>query len=89
LITELPQDWGKRDSTLGGHKQNLAFTKTQGTGTMTPQETEPDPPAGVGRSPVEGIGWQWLTPGTRALVAAVLKAAPWLKSSWSSPLTPL
>ena len=56
---------------------------------MTPQEIEPDPPAGVGRSPVEGIGWQWLTPGTRALVAAVLKAAPWLKSSWSSPLTPL
>ena len=28
---------GEKDSTLGGHKQNLAFIKTQGTGTMTPR----------------------------------------------------
>ena len=33
------------------------------------------------------MGWQWLTAGTRALAAAVLEAAPWLKSSWRLPLT--
>ena len=29
------------DSFLGAHKQNLACTKTQGKGAVTPQETEP------------------------------------------------
>ena len=53
LITRLPQDWGNRDSRLGGHKQNHAHTKTQRKGAETPQETEPNLPAGVGGSPVE------------------------------------
>ena len=50
LITRLPQHWGNRDSSLGGHKQNLACAKTQRKGAVTPQETEPD---SVGGSPVE------------------------------------
>ena len=29
---------------LGGHKQNLACTRTQGKGAVTPQETESDFP---------------------------------------------
>ena len=32
LITKFPQDWGTRDSSLGGWKQNLACTKTQRKG---------------------------------------------------------
>ena len=28
--------------TLGGHKQGLVHTRTQGRGAATPQETEPD-----------------------------------------------
>ena len=56
---------GNRDSSLGGHKQNLACTKTQRKGAVTPQETEPD---SVGGSPV---GQQGLTTGMRALAATV------------------
>ena len=42
LIIGLPQDWReKRDSSLGGYKQNLALTKTQRKGAMTAHETEP------------------------------------------------
>ena len=50
LITGLPHDMGEIDSSLGAHKQNLAYTKTQGKGAVTPQETEPDLPAGVGEA---------------------------------------
>ena len=38
LIIGLPQDWGNKimkDSTLAGHKQNLACTKTQRKGAVT------------------------------------------------------
>ena len=42
LITGPPQDWGNRDSTLRGCKQNLAHTRTEGKGTVTLQETERD-----------------------------------------------
>ena len=41
---------GKTDSSLS--KQNLC-TKTRGKGAVTSQETEPDPLASVGVSPVE------------------------------------
>ena len=44
---------GNRDFSLGGHKQNLANTKTQRKGAVNPQETEPKLPASFGRSPVE------------------------------------
>ena len=42
MITELPQDWGKQR--LGGHKQNLVPTRTQGKGAGTWHEAEPDLP---------------------------------------------
>ena len=44
---------GETKTALGGHKQNLVHAKTQREGAVTPQETEPDLPAGVGGSPVE------------------------------------
>ena len=44
MITELPQDWG---NTLGGHKQNLVYTRTQEKGAVTPQETEADLPVSL------------------------------------------
>ena len=47
LITRLPQHWGNRDSSLGGHKPNHVHTKTQRKRAATPRETEPKPPAGV------------------------------------------
>ena len=42
LITGLPRNWGKRDSSLGRQKQNCACIKTQRRGAVTPQETEPN-----------------------------------------------
>ena len=36
LIIGLTQDWGNRDSSLGGHKQNLLHTKTQSKGAASP-----------------------------------------------------
>ena len=53
LITGLPHDMGEIDSSLGAHKQNLACTKTQGKGEVTPQETELKLPASVGGSSME------------------------------------
>ena len=50
LITGLSQDWEKQR--LGRPKQNLARTRTQGQGAVTPQETEQDLLAGAGGSPV-------------------------------------
>ena len=47
---------GETDSSLGGHKQNLAYTRTQGKGAVIPQETEPKLPASVGGPPVEAVG---------------------------------
>ena len=44
---------GETDSSLGGHKQNLARTKIQRKGAVTPRETEPKLHASVGGSPVE------------------------------------
>ena len=41
-----------RDSSLGGHKPNLKYTKSQRHRTVTPQETEPKLPASDG-SPLE------------------------------------
>ena len=39
--------------TLGRHKQNLVFTRTQGKGTVIPQETEPDLPVSAWGSPAK------------------------------------
>ena len=54
---------GETDPTLGGHKQNLACTKIQRKGAVTPQETEPKLPASVAGLPVEAWGWgYWKVP---------------------------
>ena len=39
--------------TLGRHKQNLVYSRTQEKGAVTPQETDPDLPVSVQESPVE------------------------------------
>ena len=44
---------GLGKQTLGGQKQNLASTKTQENGTVTPQETGTDFPVSVQESPAE------------------------------------
>ena len=56
MITELPQD---RETDSQGHEQNLVPTRTQEKGAVTPQETEPDVPVSVQKSPVEA----WLDDG--------------------------
>ena len=48
---ELTQDWGKQ--TLGGYKQNLVCTRTQEKGAVNPQETDPDMPMSVQKTPAE------------------------------------
>ena len=61
---------GLGKQTLGGHKQNLACTRTQGKGAVTPQETArlacecPGVPGG-------GMGWKWHAAGSGALSVAV------------------
>ena len=44
---------GLGKQTLGGHKQNLVCTRTQEKGVVTPQETGPDLPVSVQKSPAE------------------------------------
>ena len=38
---------------LGGHKQNLVYTRTQEKGAVTPQEADPDLPVSVQESLAE------------------------------------
>ena len=45
--------------TLGGYKQNLVCIRTQEKGAVTTQETEPDLPVSVQKSPVEA----WVNSG--------------------------
>ena len=65
LIIGLPLYCGKQrlQSCRSQTKQNK--TQTQRKGAMTPQETEPRPPASVGGPPVE-VDQQELTTGTGA-----------------------
>ena len=70
-----------RESSLRGHKQNSASTKTQRREAVTPQEADPKLPASVGGPPVEAWLGQGLTTGMGAL-----EGPPWCKPS-SSPLT--
>ena len=44
---------GLEKQTLGGHRQNLVCTMTQNKGALNPQETDPDLPMSVQKSPVE------------------------------------
>ena len=45
--------------TLGGHKQNLVYTRSQEKGTVSLQETEPDLPVSVQESLAEA----WVNSG--------------------------
>ena len=58
-------------SSLGGHKQNLAHTRTQEKGAVTPQETDQDLPGSVQESPAGGVGRWWTTAGLPTLSIAV------------------
>ena len=56
------------------HKQNLVCTRTQGRGSVIPQEMEQDLPVSA------EVLLQWPAMGTRALAAAALGGACWHKS---------
>ena len=86
LITRLPQNWRKQDSSLGGYKRNLAHTKTQRKGAVTPLETEPKYLLVLGVS-CGNMGQEVLTTRMGELAAAVLEGSLWCKLSWRSPLT--
>ena len=72
------------ETLLAGDKQNLACTKTQGKGAVTPQETEPDLPPKVGVTYGSEVQKR-LALGTRVLAAAILEGGPWCKSPWRLP----
>ena len=59
-----------------GAQTNLVHTRTQGKETVTPWETEPDLPAGVGGSPVEA----WVGSGS------LWGQGHWQQQSWKVPL---
>ena len=63
---------GETDSSPGGHKQNLAHTKTQRKA-VTPQETEANLPASAGRSPVE----VWVGRGSPQGQRSLAGYSPW------------
>ena len=48
---------------LGGYKQSFVCTRTQGKGTVSPQETEPDLPVSVQESQAE-VWVQWTAAGS-------------------------
>ena len=52
LLQDLHRVEGNRNSTLGGHKENLVCSRTQSK-EVTLQKTEPDLPASVGGPPAE------------------------------------
>ena len=56
--------------TLGGHKQNFVYTRTQEKGAVTPQETDPDVPVIVQESG-GGVGLKLPAAGSGALSVVV------------------
>ena len=60
LLQDFQRTRGKRNSTLGGNKQNLGCTRTQRKGPVTPQKTEPDLSGSVVGLPVES----WIDSGS-------------------------
>ena len=58
--------------TLGGHKQSLVCTRTQGKGLVTPRQTEPDLPVNICGS-LQRSGLAVASMGTGALAATVLR----------------
>ena len=71
--------------TLGGHKQNFIYTRTQGKRAVTQNR---HPQTDLAQS--EGLLWRHglIGPavGTGALAAAVLGGIPWHRSFWRSSL---
>ena len=59
LLQAFQRTGGNRDSSLGGHIQNVMLTKTQRRGAVTTQEG-PKLPAGVGGPPAE----MWVSRGS-------------------------
>ena len=81
MIAGTLQDWGNRNSTLGGHAQGLTCTGTRGTisdfiGAWVA------PTCWSWRVTWGGRGWLWLTVGTRTLVAEILGSTHWCELSW-------
>ena len=72
-----------RESSLRGHKQNSASTKTQRREAVTPQEADPKLPASVGGPPVEAWLGQGLTTGMGAL-----EGPPWHKTLLEFAINP-
>ena len=63
-----------RKQTLGGHKQNLVYTRIQEKGAVSPQETEPDLPVCAWGSLVKA----WVDSGL------LQGQQPWLRQSWEA-----
>ena len=68
-----------RDSNLGGHKPNLAYTKTQRKGAVTHRRLK--------QNDLLALDRKRLTTGMGALVATGWEGPPWNKPSWSLTLT--
>ena len=75
---------GETDCNLGGHKQNVACTRTQRKGAVT-QKVSQNYLSSVGRVSWGDVSQQGLSTGTGALAAAVQEVTPWHKASWRSP----
>ena len=71
LITELPQDWGSRDSRRAQTKPCAHQDLERGA--ATPQETEPDFTGVAGRLQ-RGLGQRWPAAGAGTLTEASSKA---------------
>ena len=57
--------------TLGGHRQNLVYTRTQKKGAVTTKETDSDLPMSVPGVSGRGVGQWWPAAGLGVLSAAV------------------
>ena len=65
--------------TLGGHKQNLVFIRTQEKGAMTSQETEQD----LAVCAWESLSEAWVDSDRRGVGEG---QEPWLQQSWEAQL---
>ena len=73
LITGLPQDCGKQRHPLGGHKQALEHTRTQGKGAVTPHRR-----LNWTYLVLEGLLWR--------CGSTVAGHRHWQQQSWEAPL---